>query len=145
MPLVPAVVLALAASGTLARGLAGERRARSDAAAELLPWLVPAAAAQVYAGIAASGLAALGDYGTAALGFGAGAVAGLVVIVAFVDHGVVAFGWGLARERRDRARACRSRLLRRAARRRPAAGASGRGCASWPRARRCRSRSRACT
>jgi hypothetical protein len=62
----------------------------------LLPWLVPAAAAQVYAGIAASGLAALGDYGTAAFGFGLGAVAGLVVIVVFIDHGVVAFGWGLA-------------------------------------------------
>jgi hypothetical protein len=95
VPLVPVVVLALVASGTLARGLAGSGGAQ-DAAAELLPWLVPAAAAQVYAGIAASGLAALGDYGTAALGFGLGAVVGLVVIAVFVDHGVVAFGWGLA-------------------------------------------------
>src|SRR5205814_97343 len=45
---------------------------------------------------AASALAALDDYGTAAFGFAAGAVAGLVVIAAFVDHGVRAFGWGLA-------------------------------------------------
>src|SRR5262245_13396317 len=37
VPLVPVVVLALAASGTLARGLAGGGGAR-DAAAELLPW-----------------------------------------------------------------------------------------------------------
>ncbi len=88
-------MLAIAASDTVARGLAGNGAAR-DAAAELLPWLLPAAAAQVYAGIAASGLAALGDYGTAAIGFGAGAVAGLVVIVAASDEGVVAFGWGLA-------------------------------------------------
>ncbi len=76
VPLVPAIVLALVASGTLARAVAGNGEARRYAA-ELLPWLVPAAAAQVYAGIAASGLAALGDYGTAAFGFGAGAVAGL--------------------------------------------------------------------
>ena len=53
------------------------RRARSPAAskaqyaAELLPWLVPAAAAQVLAGVAASGLAALDDYVTAAVGFAA--------------------------------------------------------------------------
>jgi hypothetical protein len=95
VPLVPAVVLSLVGSEWIARALTGEPGAR-DAAGELLPWLVPAAAAQVYAGIAASGMAALDDYGTAALGFGAGAVAGLVVIVALADRGVAAFGWGLA-------------------------------------------------
>ena len=95
VPLVPVIVLALAASGTLARGVAGGG-GRQDAAAQLLPWLVPAAAAQIYAGIAASGLAAFGDYGTAALGFGLGAVVGVVVIAVFADHGVVAWGWGLA-------------------------------------------------
>ena len=71
--LVPAIVVSLVAAGVISRGLAGQSQAQ-DAAAELLPWLVPAAAAQVYAGIAASGLAALGDYGTAALGFGLGDV-----------------------------------------------------------------------
>src|SRR5688572_13567865 len=95
LPLVPVVVVSVAAPGWLARVLAGGSGAQ-DAAAELLPWLVPAAVAQIYAGVAASGLAALGDYGTAALGFGLGAVVGLVVIAVFVDHGVVAFGWGLA-------------------------------------------------
>src|SRR3954466_11602664 len=82
VPLVPVIVIAHAASGTLARAVAGGG-GRQDAAAELLPWLVPAAAAQIYAGVAASGLAALGDYGTAALGFGLGAVAGVVVIAAY--------------------------------------------------------------
>src|SRR3954451_1583607 len=93
--LLPAVAVSILAADGVARLLAGGGDAR-HAAAELLPWLVPAAAAQILAGVAASGLAALDDYLTAAVGFGAGAVAGLVVIVAFVDRGVAAFGWGLA-------------------------------------------------
>jgi len=88
-------VLALAAPDALADALAGGSAA-GEAAAVLLPWLVPAAAAQVLAGLAASGLAALDDYGTAALGFAAGAAAGLVPILALPDEGVVVFGWGLA-------------------------------------------------
>jgi hypothetical protein len=95
VPVVPAVVVSIAAADAVARALTGKAEAR-HAAAELLPWLVPAAAAQIYAGVAASALAALDDYGTAALGFGAGAVAGLALIAALVDHGVAAFGWGLA-------------------------------------------------
>jgi hypothetical protein len=79
----------------VARTLTGDGEAR-HAAAELLPWLVPAAAAQVYAGVAASALAALDDYLTAAVAFGGGAVAGLVLIVVLVDRGLAAFGWGLA-------------------------------------------------
>ncbi len=144
VPLVPAVVLAIVASGTLARGLAGGGDAQ-DAAAELLPWLVPAAAAQVYAGIAASGLAALGDYGTAALGFGLGAVAGLVVIVAAADQGVVAFGWGLALNGAI-ALGGAAGAPSRPSRCRPS-GAARRGAPPRARARacRCRSRSRACT
>lgn len=95
VPLAPAVVAALAAPHLLASALTGERGAQR-AAADLLPWLVPAAAAQVYAGIAASALAALDDYGVAALGFAAGAVGGLAAIVALLDHGVRAFGVGIA-------------------------------------------------
>src|SRR5438128_1588110 len=91
VPLAPLVVLSLVASHALARALTGGTKAHY--AAELLPWLVPAAAAQIFAGVAASALAAFDDYGTAAFGFGAGSVAGLVAIVALVDHGVVAFGW----------------------------------------------------
>lgn len=95
VPIVPAVALALAGPHWVAGLLTGSPRSQHQAAL-LMPWLVPAAAAQIYAGIVASALAALDDYGTAAIGFGAGAVAGLVAIVALVDHGVQAFGWGLA-------------------------------------------------
>src|SRR5437764_1199066 len=42
-----------------------------------------------------TGLSTVAVSGTAALGFSAGAVAGLAVIAALIDHGVVAFGWGL--------------------------------------------------
>jgi len=94
VPLVPAVAVALAWPHGIAFVLAGNPHARHQAA-ELLPWLVPAAAVQIYAGVVASALAALDDYATAAMGFGVGAVAGLGVIGALVDHGVVAFGWGL--------------------------------------------------
>jgi hypothetical protein len=95
VPLLPAVVVAIAAPHAVA-GLLTSNASAQASAAQLLPWLVPAAAAQVYAGIAASALAALDNYGTAAFGYGAGAVLGLVVIAALVDHGVQAFGWGLA-------------------------------------------------
>jgi hypothetical protein len=66
------------------------------AAAELLPWLVPAAIAQIYAGVFASALATFDDYLTAAVGFGLSALAGLALIVALAGHGLVAWGWGLA-------------------------------------------------
>ncbi len=95
VPLVPAVVVAIAAPHWVAGLLTGGSEARSSAA-ELLPWLIPAAAAQVYAGIAASALAALDDYGTAAFGYAAGGIAGLLAIIALVGHGVQAFGWGIA-------------------------------------------------
>jgi hypothetical protein len=94
-PLVPAIAVAIAAPHAVAELLTSNSAAQSSAA-KLLPWLIPAAAAQVYAGISASALAADDDYGTAALGYGVGAVAGLVVIAALVSHGVQAFGWGLA-------------------------------------------------
>src|SRR5581483_2050337 len=93
VPLAPLVVIAIAASHVVARALTTGSKVHY--AAELLPWLVPAAALQVLAGVAASALAALDDYGTAALGFSAGAVAGLAVIAALIGHGVVAFGWAL--------------------------------------------------
>jgi hypothetical protein len=95
VPLVPILAVSLVAPHWVAGLLTGGARSQHQAAV-LIPWLVPAAAAQIYAGIAASGLAALDDYGTAAFGFAAGAVAGLAVIVALVGHGVQAFGWGLA-------------------------------------------------
>jgi hypothetical protein len=95
VPLVPVLVVCVGWPDLVARALAGQPDAR-HAAATLLPWLVPAAAAQIAAGVFASALAALDDYALAAASFGCGALAGLVVIVALVGHGVVAFGWGLA-------------------------------------------------
>jgi hypothetical protein len=95
LPLAPILVLCVGWPDVIARVLANDPEAR-HAAASLLPWLVPAAAAQVAAGVFASALAALDDYLVAAAAFGLGAAAGLAVIVALVGHGVVAFGWGLA-------------------------------------------------
>ncbi|HEV8462318.1 MAG TPA: hypothetical protein VGQ38_16585 [Gaiellaceae bacterium] len=69
--------------------------AAQDQAAQLLPWLVPAAVAQIYGGLVASALAALDDYAWAAFGFALGSIVSVVVTLALVDHGVVAFGWGL--------------------------------------------------
>src|SRR5947207_11686296 len=95
LPLVPVLVFCVGWPDVVAGALVTDPESR-HAAASLLPWLVPAAAAQVAAGVFASALASLDDYLIAAASFGAGAVAGLVVIVALVGHGVVAFGWGLA-------------------------------------------------
>ena len=73
------MIVALAAPHWVAGLLTGSSRAQ-DQAAKLVPWLIPAAGAQIYAGIAASALAALDDYGTAAFGYAAGAIASLVAI-----------------------------------------------------------------
>src|SRR5215211_7916557 len=83
----------MCAPGLVARGLAGGDEAR-HAAADLLPWLVAGAGFQIVAGLLASALAALDAYVVAAAAFAVGGIAGLVVIVAFLDHGVVVFGWG---------------------------------------------------
>src|SRR4051794_6724921 len=91
--IVPLVAVGLLAPDLVARGLAGGADAR-HAAADLLPWLVVGAAFQIVAGLLASALAALDDYVVAAAAFALGGIAGLAVIVAFLDHGVVVFGWG---------------------------------------------------
>jgi hypothetical protein len=67
-----------------------------DAAAQILPWVVVSAVAQIYGGLVASALASLDNYDWAAFGFAAGSIAGVVTTYALVSHGVVAFGWGLA-------------------------------------------------
>jgi len=65
-------------------------------AARALVVLVPAAFVQLLAALAASALAALDSYGTAAFGFALGGVAGLVVFAALANgHGIVALAWGL--------------------------------------------------
>jgi hypothetical protein len=77
-------------------GALSSNASASDQAAKLLPWVVVSAVAQILGGIAASGLAALDDYDWAAFGFALGSVIGVLVTILFVDHGVIAFGWGLA-------------------------------------------------
>ncbi len=125
LPIVPAVVVALLAPHWLAGLLAGSSEAKRSAA-ELVPWLIPAAAAQVFAGVCASALAALDDYVTAAVGFSAGAIVGLIVIVALVGHGVAAFGWGLAANGAVSLAVPLAVLLARGALARPSGGVRGR-------------------
>ena len=94
---LPGVLLAWVFAEPLGELLTGKL---PDEAAELaaraLPWLVPAAVAQVLAALAAATRAARHRVG-AAVGFSLGGIAGLVVFVVLADeHGVVALAWGLA-------------------------------------------------
>jgi hypothetical protein len=95
---LPAVLVALLAPGWLAGLLTGSLPdAAQDTAADALVWMVPAAVAQLYAGLGASALAALDDYAVAAAGFAAGSAAGLVLILVRVDaDGIDAISWGIA-------------------------------------------------
>lgn len=80
--------------GLLTGGDTGLARAT---AADALPWMLLAATLQLYAGLAASALAALDDYVTAAAGFALGSLVGLVYILDRVDaDGVIALSHGMA-------------------------------------------------
>jgi O-antigen/teichoic acid export membrane protein len=94
LPLLPVVALALVWPHGIAT-LLTSNPAAVPYAAQLLPWVVVSAAAQVYGGIVAAALSARDDYVTTAFGFAAGSVAGLAATAALLDHGVIAFGWGL--------------------------------------------------
>jgi hypothetical protein len=95
---LPLVLLAELESGAIAALLTGDGSdVAQDAAAESLRWMVPAAAAHLFAGLAASGLAALDDYATAAAGYAVGSAAGLALILARVEpDGIIAVAWGMA-------------------------------------------------
>ncbi len=95
VPLVLVAELGAEPLATLLTG--GESSVSRDAAADSLRWMVPAATAHLFAALAASGLAALDDYGTAASGYAAGSVAGLALIVTRAEpDGIVAVAWGMA-------------------------------------------------
>lgn len=94
-PLVAAVAVAILWPHGIASALSS-RTESAHYAAELLPWVIASSAAQVLGGLVASALAALDDYVAAAFGFAAGSVAGLIVTIALLGHGLIAFGWGLA-------------------------------------------------
>jgi hypothetical protein len=94
----PALGVALAVPDQLAAVLTGDGPAAAqETAAAALPWMVFAAAGQLYAGLAASALAAFDDYSVAAAGFALGSVVGLAFILARVDaDGIIAISWGMA-------------------------------------------------
>jgi hypothetical protein len=94
-PLVFLLAVAIVWPHGIASSLVADHPARAQAAA-LLPWVVASAVAQIYGGLVASALAALDDYQWAAFGFAVGSIAGVVLTLALVGHGVIAFGWGLA-------------------------------------------------
>ena len=95
---VPLLLVVELAADPLAGLLTGDGSdVAQDACADGLRWMVPAAVAHLFAGLAASGLAALDDYATAALGYAAGSAAGLLLILTLVDsEGIVAVAWGMA-------------------------------------------------
>jgi hypothetical protein len=94
---VPLLLVSELATGQLADLLTGgTSKVAEDAASDALRWMVPAAVAHLFAGLAASGLAALDDYATAAFGYAAGSAAGLSLMLARVEpDGIVAVGWGM--------------------------------------------------
>jgi hypothetical protein len=92
--LVVGVVAAEPVSSLLVGGGSDEAR---ETATALLPWVVLAGVLQLFAGLAASTLAALDDYAVAAAGYILGSVSGLVLILARVDaDGIEAVAWGIA-------------------------------------------------
>ncbi|MGZ4386682.1 MAG: hypothetical protein ACXVZO_07110 [Gaiellaceae bacterium] len=95
---LPLLVLALVAAGPCARALTGNGpQTARDAAASALPWMIVASIFQLYAGLAASSLAALDDYAIAAAGYALGSVLGLVYIVVRIDaSGIQAASQGMA-------------------------------------------------
>jgi hypothetical protein len=95
---LPLILVAEIGAGPLAEVLTGDgsEEARTSAA-DALRWMIPAAVGYLFAGLAASALAALDDYGTAALGYAIGSALGLALIVLRVEpDGIIAVAWGMA-------------------------------------------------
>ena len=95
---VPVSALVAIFSGPLGDLITGNLPPSSaHVAGRALAVLVPAAFGQLLAALAASALAAVDSYGTAAGGFALGGISGLVVFAVLADgHGIVALAWGLA-------------------------------------------------
>jgi hypothetical protein len=94
---VPLLLVAELAADPFASLLTGgESDVAQRAAVDALRWMAPAAVAHLFAGLAASGLAALDDYVTAAVGYAAGSAAGLALMLLRVEpDGIVAVAWGM--------------------------------------------------
>ena len=95
---LPFLVVGEVAARPVADLLTGSGSATAqDVCADALRWLVPAGIAYLFAGLAASGLAALDDYATAALGYALGGTAALIEILTRVDaDGIAALYRGVA-------------------------------------------------
>jgi hypothetical protein len=95
---VPSCLLVVVFSNQLGDLLTGSLPPRAaHVAARALVILVPAAFGQLLAALAASALAALDSYATAAAGFALGGIGGLVLFALLANRlGIVALAWGLA-------------------------------------------------
>jgi hypothetical protein len=94
IPLLLAAELGADRIGELLTG--GESAVARKTAADVLLWIVLAGVFHLFAGLAASGLAALDDYVTAAVGYATGSATGLVFILVRVEQdGIVAVAWGI--------------------------------------------------
>src|SRR6478752_6601527 len=95
---LPVSIVVASLSGPLGDLITGSLPAQSaHIAGRALAVLVPAAFVQLLAALAASTLASLDSYGTAAAGFALGSIAGVVVFAALAGSlGIVALAWGLA-------------------------------------------------
>ena len=95
---VPALVVSALAAGPVAALLTGlGPDAARDAAEDVLPLMVFAAVAQLYAGLAASALAALDDYLTSAVAYILASAVGLAYILLRIDaDGIDAVATGMA-------------------------------------------------
>ena len=95
---VPLVLVSLFVSDRLALVLTGDgSEIAREACANALQWIVPAAVAHLFIGLAASTFAALDDYGTPAVGYAVGSAAGLAYIVTRTDSdGIIAVSRGMA-------------------------------------------------
>ncbi len=95
---VPLLAAGVFASHPLAWALTGNGPAGAmHIAAQTLPWMMLAAVLQLYAGLAASALAALDDYVVASIGYALGSAAGLAYILIRVhDAGIPAVAHGMA-------------------------------------------------
>jgi hypothetical protein len=95
---LPLLVIGEAAAYPLADLLTGSGSpVARDVCADALRWLVPAGIAYLFAGLAASGLAAFDDYATAALGYALGGTAALLEILTRVEpDGIAALYHGVA-------------------------------------------------
>jgi peptidoglycan biosynthesis protein MviN/MurJ (putative lipid II flippase) len=94
---VPLLVVAELGAGQLATLLTGDGPSESrETAADVVRWMVPAGVLHLFAAVAASGLAAIDDYGTAAFGYAVGSASGLALVLTRVESdGIIAIAWGM--------------------------------------------------